>query len=98
MATKTKAKQKQTEVNEVPLSETLEQAANTFLQAVHANEWDDDDNNSMAMALVLVFRSNPNGGVDVNALDMDLGEEYQKLMTDAALKAIAGKPLFYTIK
>jgi hypothetical protein len=89
-------KQKQNEVNEVPLSETLQQAADKFLRAVKDNEWDEDENT--ASALVLVFRSNGNGGVDANVLNEGLGDDYQKLMTDAALKAISGKPLFYTVE
>jgi hypothetical protein len=84
----------QSEVNEVPMSESLQQAANKFLRAVKDNQWDDNT----ASTLVLVFRSNGNGGVDVNALNQDLGDEYQKLMTDAALKAISGKPLFYIVE
>ena len=50
-----------------------------------------------ASALVLVFRPDGKGGIDVNALNQGLGDDYQKLMTNAALKAISGKPLFYTL-
>ena len=90
------ATKQQTEVNEVPLSETLQAAANKFLRAAKDNEWDDDDSNSVASALVIVFR-NGDDRVHANVLNEGLGDDYQKLMADAALKAIAGKPLFYEV-
>lgn len=86
---------KQTEVNEVPLSETLQQAAEKFLRAVKDNEWDEDEHT--ASALVIIFRSASGGNVDVNVLNEGLGDDHQTLMAEAALKAINGKPLFYEI-
>ncbi|MGB7729577.1 MAG: hypothetical protein WBL50_16220 [Candidatus Acidiferrum sp.] len=102
MATKMKSKAQQKEVNEVPLSETLQEAADKFLRAVKDNEWYDNDGDEedgkSAMALVIVFRNDPAGdGVLANVLNEGLGDDCQKLMTDAALKAISGKPLFYTV-
>lgn len=80
----------QKEVNEVPLSETLQQAADKFLYAAHRSHKDDVG----TLALVIVFRSS-DSGVDVNVLNEGLGDDYQKQMTDAVLQAINGKPLFY---
>ena len=93
---KLQKKQKQTAINEVPLSGTLEEAANRFLRAVDDSQWDDEDNNHTAEALVIVFRTDGNGGVNANVLNWGLTDETQNLMANAALEAINGKPLFWT--
>lgn len=105
MATKkTKSKyprKKFTQVNEVPLSSTLQGATDNFLQAVRREKLSDEG--PMATALVIIFRPDGNGGVDANVLNWGLADDTQAVsdlagtMARAALKAISGKPLFYEV-
>jgi hypothetical protein len=80
----------------VPLTEELQADLDSFLQAVHNDEW--SDGGRTAEALVFIFRPSAiEGGVDVNVASRGFGDELQSKTVKAALKALNGKALFYSI-
>jgi hypothetical protein len=79
---------RQTEVNEVPLSEELQEDLDKFLQGVNAEP-------TSTEAFVIIFRPGGNGTVNVNVASWELTEELQNKMVDAIHKTINGEPLFY---
>lgn len=89
---KAKQSKKQKPVNAVPLSSEVEANAETFLESVY-----DDNEGRSGIALLIIFRNDAgNGTVDANVLSTGLTDEYRDKMANAALKAISGKPLFYS--
>jgi hypothetical protein len=93
--TRTTGKKKQTAVNEVPLTKELQAELNSFLQAVHYDEW--NDGGRTAEASVLIFRPSAiEGSVDVNVANEGWDDKLQNEVVNAVHKALHGKALFHS--
>lgn len=88
MATKVRKSKKQRPINAVPLTDDQQTDVDKFLQGINTDN---------ALALVIILRTDGDGTVDANVLSMGLTDKLQDQMAKAALKAVSGKPLFYTI-